>query len=94
MTETTQVTPELAQTIITHVEQHGLDSNTVTQLRQTYPDLHFTHCMDDDINHPNPVLNGNGFNLYLVGGGHCLALTQDYAMASGFVLAEIVDENE
>ncbi len=87
------MTPEFAQTIVQQVEQLGLSNATLAQLRQTYPEVHFTYCMDDDITHPQPVMKCQGFNLYLVGGEHCLALTQDYAAASGLVLAEVIEDS-
>ncbi len=86
--------PDLVQTIADEVEKTTLNDGLIAQLRKTYPNTHFTYCMDDDItNSTLPVLKCNGFNIYLVGGdGHCLALTQDYEAASGLVLAEVIEE--
>jgi hypothetical protein len=86
------ISSEQVHDIAALVERQGLGTGTLEQLRQSYPGVHFTLCMDDDINQPSPVLTGKGFNLYLVGGGHCLALTTDYASATGLVLAELCAE--
>jgi hypothetical protein len=87
------MTPELVQTIVDQVQKSELNDGLIAELRQTYPDVHFTYCMDDDITNPHPVLECQGFNVYLVGGdGHCLALTKDYETASGLVLAEVIEE--
>lgn len=86
--------PELVQTIANEVKKTRLNDGLIAQLRETYPNIHFTYCMDDDITNPvPPMLEYDSFNVYLVGGdGHCLALTQDYEAASGIVLAEIIEE--
>ncbi|WP_353572763.1 DUF6129 family protein [Candidatus Albibeggiatoa sp. nov. BB20] len=87
------MTPELVQTIANEVEKSELNDGLIAELRKTYPKIHFTYCMDDDVTNPYPVLECNGFNVYLVGGdGHCLALTKNYEIASGLVLAEVVEE--
>jgi hypothetical protein len=86
------ISPTQVQALADEVTQRGLDDSTMAHLRQTYPDWHFTYCLDDDINQPEPVLSGEGFNVYLVGGGHCLALTRDYEAAGGVVFAAVTDE--
>lgn len=87
------ITVEQLQAIIQNVEQHGLDHRTPARLRELYPGMHFTYCLDDDINHARPVEERTRFNIYLVEAGqHCLGLTTDLAVASGVVLAELVHE--
>lgn len=62
-------------------------------LRDRYPDLHFTFCMDDDVVAAEPVSQHSAFNLYLVdSSSHCLALTQDMQTATGLVVAMREDE--
>ena len=42
---------------------------------------------------PKPVMEAEGFNIYLVDGReHCLAFTQSQEVASGVVLAEVEDD--
>ena len=70
---------------------NALDESMASQLRNDFPDYHFTWCMDDDIGSEEPLLEREGFNLYLVDGeGHCLKLTTDLARANGVVIAEVI----
>ncbi|MBE0434452.1 MAG: hypothetical protein IBX56_01460 [Methylomicrobium sp.] len=87
------ITPELAGAIAATVENEGVDETVIGRLRADHPGIHFTWCLDDDIPNHEPVLERPGFNLYLVDGrDHCLCLTQDWTHASGFVVAEIIDD--
>lgn len=64
-------------------------------LRQRFPDLHFTECSEDDVSPLyKSALDVDGYNLYLISGasGHCLALTNDAASATGILVAATVDE--
>lgn len=72
----------------------GLSDAALAELKQTWPDLRFTFCNDDDMPaRLPPALRRESFNLYLVNGGeHCLSLTDDPLQAIGVVLAE-VDED-
>jgi len=82
------ITPRQLGDIAHWAETHGVDYAALTHLRQVYPGLYFTHCLDDDINDAEPVLRGVGINLYLVDGRqHCLRLTEDFQVATGVVLA-------
>jgi hypothetical protein len=82
------ITPRQLSDIAQWVETRGVDDAALSGLRQAYPDLHFTDCLDDDINDAEPALQGAGINLYLVDSRqHCLRLTDDLQHASGVVLA-------
>ena len=60
-------------------------------LRQQYPTIHFTYCMDDDLPNNTPIIEHKDFNLYLIDGReHCLCLTNDYDTATGIVVAEVI----
>ena len=64
-------------------------------LRQRFPDLHFTECSEDDVSPLYKAAFGvEGYDLYLISGtsGHCLALTNDAASATGILVAAKVDE--
>ena len=64
-------------------------------MRGTFPGLTFTVCADDDIIGPRPVVEGQGYNLYLVdASSHCLSLTRDPESASGVVVAWTSDEED
>ena len=79
-------------TIVRLVEDQGLDSAMISRLRGRYPGVHFTHCLDEEINHIAPVQERPGFNVYLVDSRrHCLRLTGSFESASGLVLAEVID---
>lgn len=91
MLEETRVT-----SISEQVKAHDfIDEGVVTSLREAYPDIHFTYCLDDDIVTGKPVLTEEKFNVYLVDGReHCLCLTNDYDVATGLVIAEIIDDED
>ncbi|MFZ1643293.1 MAG: DUF6129 family protein [Candidatus Contendobacter sp.] len=82
------ITPRQINDIAHWAETRGVDYAALAHLRQAYPGLYFTHCLDDDINDMEPVLRGAGINLYLVDRRqHCLRLTEDFQAATGVVLA-------
>jgi len=76
------------------IAQPMLSEDTVSQLRQHFPDIHFTYCMDDDIAvNAKPVTQHARFNLYLIDSRqHCLSLTNDADIATGVVVAEVEEE--
>lgn len=61
----------------------------VQHLRREWPGLHFTLCGEDDVPaRLKPILEGDGFALYLVSNAsHCVAFTEDPHTATGVVLA-------
>ena len=70
-----------------------LSEATVATLRQQFPEIHFTYCMDDDVFAADPVYEHSGFNLYLVDSrNHCLSFTRDPGVATGIVVAELEAE--
>lgn len=89
------ISVENTKAIADDVLTKGLNYDTVAALRQAYPGIHFTYCMDDDIPNGKPVMETAEFNIYLVDGReHCLCLTNDYDVATGIVLAEVIAEDE
>jgi len=73
----------------------GPSESTVQGLREAWSGLHFSYCMDDDISGPKPVREMPGIRLYLVDGReHCLRLTEDLAVATGVVVAEVEDDDD
>jgi hypothetical protein len=84
------IDPRQLADMIHQVETQGLNSATLARLRSLYPGLHFTHCLDEEINHIQPVQERPGFNVYLVDfRGHCPRLTDDFASADGLALAVV-----
>lgn len=79
--------------IAVKIESLGLDDAMVSVLRAHYQPLHFTYCMDDDLPNNTPVLESKDFNLYLIDGReHCLCLTNNFEVATGIVVAEIIPD--
>ncbi len=77
--------------VTTIMTRAGLTVDSVAALRDAFPDVHFTHCLDDDIGAGiPPYRERDGFNLYLItSAGHCIAFTRSQASATGLVLAEV-----
>ncbi|PVV10212.1 MAG: hypothetical protein B6D77_08615 [gamma proteobacterium symbiont of Ctena orbiculata] len=72
------------------LSRRAVEESAVTELRQQFPDIHFTYCMDDDVITATPLHEADGFNLYLIDSrNHCLSFTQDLSVATGIVVAEI-----
>jgi Family of unknown function (DUF6129) len=87
------ITTEQVNDIAAKIETLGVDETTVSALRQQYQPIHFTYCMDDDLPNNVPVIEKTAFNLYLIDGReHCLCLTNDYDVATGIVVAEIIPD--
>ncbi|WP_027158569.1 DUF6129 family protein [Methylobacter luteus] len=87
------ITLEQTREIAGKIAQLGLNESALSTLRQAYPGVHFTYCMDDDIPNNEPVLARDDFNLYLVDGReHCLCLTNSHEVATGIVVAEIIPD--
>lgn len=86
------IVPETLEHIASAAASLGtLDEAALSSLKQTWPDLRFTFCNDDDMPaRMSPALRREKFNLYLVSGSeHCLSLTDDPLQAIGVVLAEV-----
>jgi hypothetical protein len=87
---TNTTTEEIANLV---EQQLPLDDAVIGKLRNAYPDMHFTYCMDDDITSGRPVLEREAFNVYLVDGReHCLCLTANHDTATGLVIAEKIED--
>jgi hypothetical protein len=87
------IADDTLQKVAEAVEQAGVSEAVLAELRQGFPGVHFSYCMDDDVGTAKPVLERPGFNLYLVDGReHCLSLTSDPAVATGLLVAEVIEE--
>ncbi|MGD8206655.1 MAG: DUF6129 family protein [Thiohalocapsa sp.] len=88
------ITDQLLDQVATIIERAGLTGDSVAALRDAFPDLHFTHCLDDDIGAGiTAVRERDGFNLYLISNaGHCIAFAATPEAATGLVLAEVSDD--
>lgn len=87
------ITAEQIQAISVNLREVGPSDDSVSALRQQYQGIHFTYCMDDDLPNNTPIFEDRDFNLYLIDGReHCLCLTNDYEVATGIVVAEIIPD--
>lgn len=87
------INSEQLQRIASTIRSEALNESLVAALRSEYPGIHFTYCMEDDIPNHEPMLESQGFNLYLVDGReHCLCLTRNYEHATGIVIAEVLED--
>lgn len=83
---------KLIDQVFSHVERLGYGDELPRSLREGFPALHFTFCLDDDIYSREPIRSGQHANLYLVSKGeHCLSFTNDQGSATGLVVAEVID---
>ncbi|MFA6971902.1 MAG: DUF6129 family protein [Gallionella sp.] len=89
------IVPETLENIANTATRFSeLDEASLATLKQSWPDLRFTLCSDDDMPaRMSPALRRERFNLYLLGGGeHCLSLTEDPLQAIGVVVATVDEE--
>ena len=78
--------------VVEFVKANGIDEAVIAKLREQY-DYHFTYCIDDDMEAYTPALEFDSFNVYYVNSkDHCSKLTTDPTSASGFVIAEVMDD--
>ena len=83
----------MAAWLTERLQECELSESMLPELRQSYPDVHFTWCMDDDVGCEEAALEADAFNLYLVDGrDHCLKFTTDPEAATGVVIAEVTEE--
>jgi hypothetical protein len=88
------IATDTLQQIYQRIQTEGVREEILSVLRQDYPDLHFTWCMDDDVGPAKAVMEATDFNLYLIDGReHCLCLTNDADVATGVVVAEIIEDD-
>lgn len=88
--------PILPAAIADRLGGRELDADTLSQLRQHYPQVHFTTCAADDVVDPvRPYVERPGLRIYLVDArDHCLSLTDDPEPASGLLLAAVSNEDD
>lgn len=87
------ITEEQLTDIAGWLNAHGSGEACLPELRQRYPGMHFTWCLDDDVVCNSVAREESGYNLYLVdGNNHCLAFTTNADAATGVVIAEVVED--
>ncbi len=85
---------DILAAVAARAAEMDLSEASVTHLRREWPGVHFTFCGEDDVPaRLSPVLEGQGFNLYLVNNAdHCVAFTGDLEIATGIVLATVSED--
>jgi len=88
------ITDALIEQVTTIVTQAGASPASIAALREAFPGVHFTYCLDDEIGVGiDAFRETEGCNLYLVDGSeHCVSFTSSLDKATGLVLAEVCDE--
>lgn len=91
---TEKITDALVDQVTKIINQAGASPASIAALRDAFPGIHFTYCLDDEIGVGiDAFRETDGFNLYLVDGSeHCVSFTSNLASATGLVLAEVCDE--
>jgi len=88
------ITEAQLQAVSDRIAAAYLDDALITAMRTEFAPLHFTYCYDDDISGHTPVIETDKFNLYLIDGReHCLKMTNDYEVATGIVVAEVIADD-
>jgi hypothetical protein len=88
------ITEAQLQAVSDRITSAYLDDALITSMRTEFAPLHFTYCYDDDISDRTPVIETDKFNLYLIDGReHCLKMTNDYEVATGIVVAEVIADD-
>lgn len=76
--------------ILAFVNAEGGEANVIPKLRERWPDMHFTHCLEDELCLEEPVREGETANVYVVDGSeHCMKITKDPDTATGILIAEL-----
>lgn len=89
------ITPELLDTVCATLANGAAQQPQIDRkMRETFPGIPFTLCMDDDVpSRLKPLIRGEGFYLYGVNTcDHCAALTGDIDSATGLAIALTDDE--
>ena len=88
------ISQEQLHAVADYIATAYLDDVLIAQLRLEFAPLHFTYCSDDDVGGVSPVVEQDNFNLYLIDGReHCLTLTNNYDVATGIVVAEVMADD-
>ncbi len=76
--------------VLAFVESEGTHRAVFVALRERWPRLHFTHCLEDEMCQETPVRKGQRANVYLVNAhNHCAVITDHQPSATGLLIAEV-----
>ncbi len=76
--------------VLAFVETEGVHDAGLVALRKRWPDIHFTHCLEDEMCLEKPVREGMRANLYLVNAHNtCAVVTDHQPSATGLLITEL-----
>lgn len=85
----------ISPTQLAQIGEAALIDGSPNSLRRRFPELHFSACSDDDVSpRYKSAFSGPGYALYYITGatGHCLEMTNDSEIATGILVASVVDD--
>lgn len=89
------ISDETVSQVVNKLSDMGPGDAAIQSLRENFPEIHFTYCMDDDVCGPRAAFESETFNLYYIDGrDHCLAFTNQAEIATGIVVAEVMDDDD
>ncbi len=86
----THLSSSVLSDIVAKLEtQSDINQHTLDSLKQSYPELRFTLCFEQEMGANDAYIEANGFDVHLVSHSlsGCSALTFDLAACSGLVIA-------
>lgn len=76
--------------VLSFIETKGVHEGVVIALRERWPAIHFTHCLEDEMCLEKPVREGRHANVYLVNAHNtCAVVTDHQPSATGLLIAEL-----
>lgn len=71
------------------LEGEGSAADRIASLRNTFPGVSLTRCDASDMDTETPVLQTQGFDVYLIDTSeHCVKITTQPEAATGLIVAE------
>lgn len=86
------IEPAVIDEVLALVEAEGPEPEILPKLREKWADIHFTHCLEDELCLEKPIREGGRANIYLVNGhNHCATITDHEPSATGLLIAELTE---
>jgi len=84
------IDPAIIDDVLALAEAEGGQIEVLAMLRERWSDIHFTHCLEDELCLEKPIREGTLANIYLVNGqNHCATITDHEPSATGLLIAEM-----
>ena len=86
------IEPAVIDEVLALAEAENGEDSVIPKLRERWADIHFTHCLEDELCLEKPVREGEKANIYLVNGhNHCATITDHGPSATGLLIAEVCE---